>query len=289
MKIGISSYSLHRAMSAEEMDILGAIQWIADNGGEHIEIVPINFDLIAEPELADRIADKAAAVGIDVSNYAIGAQFLQDSDAKYEAEIERVKRHVDVARRLGVKRMRHDVASLPFAEGTDERFARDLPRLAEACRRIADYAAPYGITTSVENHGYYIQRSDRVRALVQAVDRPNFRTTLDIGNFLCADETSVPAVRGNLPIASMVHLKDFYVRPASRDYLAEGWFRSGGGNFLRGAIVGEGDIDMPEVVRAIVESGYDGYVSIEFEGVEECRRAAKAALENTRKLFAKFA
>jgi len=286
MKIGISSYSLQQAIRSGEMDIFGVIDWIADNGGEHVEIVPIGFDLIEDASLAGKIAAKAAERGIDVSNYAIGAQFLQPSDEAYENEIARVMRHVDVAHKLGVTRMRHDVASRPFAEGTDEQFASDLPRLAEACRRIADYAAPFGITTSVENHGYYIQRSDRVRELVKAVDRPNFRTTIDVGNFLCADDSPVEAVRGNLPYASMVHVKDFYVRPAQRDYLGAGWFRSGGGNFLRGAIVGEGDIDMPEVIRAIKESGYDGYISIEFEGVEACRGAVISALANLRKLLA---
>src|SRR3712207_8560418 len=41
----------------------------------------------------------------------------------------------------------------------------------------------------------------------------------------------------NLPYASIVHFKDFYIRPADTDP-GEGWFRSRGGKYLRGAIVG---------------------------------------------------
>ncbi|TRC47294.1 sugar phosphate isomerase/epimerase family protein, partial [Mannheimia haemolytica] len=90
---------------------------------------------------------------------------------------------------LGVKLMRHDVASRQ--DTSIIRFQEDLPRIAEACRRIADYAAQYGITTSLENHGYYVQASDRVQAVLHAVGRPNYKTTLDVGNFVCVDEQPV--------------------------------------------------------------------------------------------------
>ncbi|MBW7457416.1 sugar phosphate isomerase/epimerase, partial [Paenibacillus sepulcri] len=146
-------------------------------------------------------------------------------------------------------------------------------------------AARFGITTSVENHGYFIQASDRVQALIHAVDRPNFKTTLDIGNFMCADEDPVSAVKKNLPYASMVHIKDFYLRPSYRDP-GEGWFKTASGNFLRGAIAGQGDIDIPEVLRIVKESGYDGYISIEFEGMEECRTGTRIGLGNVRRLLA---
>ncbi|NAP01471.1 sugar phosphate isomerase/epimerase, partial [Halomonas sp. MG34] len=40
MKLGISSYSLYSAMKAGEMSILDVMEWGAEQGGEHIEIVP---------------------------------------------------------------------------------------------------------------------------------------------------------------------------------------------------------------------------------------------------------
>jgi sugar phosphate isomerase/epimerase len=283
MKLGVSSYSLVKAMQAGEMDILGVIDWIADHGGEHVEIVPIGFSLAERPALADEIRDKAAARGLDVSNYAIGANFLADSGEAYEREIERVLGEVDIAARLGVKRMRHDVAY--SADTSIRRFHSELGRLAAACRRIADYAAQHGIVTSVENHGYFVQASDRVQTLIHAVDRPNFRTTLDIGNFLCVDEDPVVAVKKNIAYASMVHIKDFYRRPSHRNPGA-GWFATSGGNFLRGAIVGHGDIDIREALRAIKSSGYDGYLSLEFEGLEDCRTGTKLGLDNVRRLWA---
>ncbi|WP_282937898.1 sugar phosphate isomerase/epimerase family protein [Paenibacillus sp. RC67] len=282
MKLGLSSYSLVRAIRSQELDILGAIDWIAENGGEHVEIVPIGFNLTENPELIDAIRNKAAAAGIEVSNYAIGANFITESREQYEAEIERVKREVDIAHGLGVKRMRHDVASRK--DTSMIRFQEDLELLASACRQIADYASQYDIVTSVENHGYYIQASDRVQALIHAVDRPNFRTTLDIGNFMCADENSVAAVKKNISFASMVHVKDFYLRPAHLNP-GTGWFPTASGNHLRGAIVGHGDIDMRQVISIVKYSGYDGYISVEFEGMEDCYTGSKLGLETVRRLW----
>lgn len=172
--------------------------------------------------------------------------------------------------------MRHDVASSSDLSVT--KFLQELPRLARACQAIADYAAPFGITTSVENHGYYIQHSDRVQALVELVDRPNFRTTLDIGNFLCVDENPAAAVRNNIKLASMVHVKDFYFRSSTESH-GEGWFKSTSGNYLRGAIVGHGDIAIPQVLRIVKESGYDDYISIEFEGLEDCRLGTRLGFD----------
>lgn len=282
MKIGISTYCFWQAMQAGEMDVVQAIGHIADMGGEHVEIVPLGFDLTANPELIAAIKDKAKEVGIDVSNYAIGANFAGLDAEALELEIERVKKEVDIAAALGVKLMRHDVAS--SSDTSIRQFMKDLPQLAEASRRIADYAAPLGITTSVENHGYHIQTSDRVQMLIHEVNRDNFRTTLDIGNFVCVDEDPLVAVSNNIGYASMVHFKDFYLRPEALDP-GEGWFRSSGGNYIRGAIVGHGDLDIRSALRIVRKSGYDGYLSIEYEGMEPCVNATRLALNNVRRLW----
>ncbi|OXM86668.1 sugar phosphate isomerase/epimerase family protein [Paenibacillus rigui] len=282
MKLGVSTYSLYNALKAGEMDVLGVIDWIAELGGEHVEIVPLGFELTGNPELADAIREKTHALGMEVSNYAIGANFVTETEDAYQQEIKRVLGEVDIAARLGVTKMRHDVART--TDTSIGHFNRLLNRMADACRTVADYAAQYDIVTSVENHGYFVQASDRVQTLLHAVDRPNFRTTLDAGNFMCVDEDPVAAVQRNLPYASMVHVKDFYRRPSYLDP-GPGWFKTSHGNFLRGAIVGHGDIDMREVLRLIKASGYDGFISLEFEGLEDCRAGTRLGFENLKRLW----
>lgn len=282
MKLGISTYSLYNALNSGEMTIREAIAYIASIGAEHAEIVPMGFNLTENPELIEVIKKQAEESGIELSNYAVGANFSGLNEEQYEQELARLKHEVDIAAALGVKKMRHDVAS--SSNLSISNFLQELPRLAAACQAVADYAAPFGITTSVENHGYYIQHSDRVQALVKAVDRPNFRTTLDVGNFLCVDENPAAAVANNISFASMVHIKDFYYRP-STERLGEGWFKSSSGNWLRGAIVGHGDIAMRQVLRLVKECGYNDFISIEFEGMEECRLGTRLGFEFVKRVW----
>ncbi|MGQ8874721.1 sugar phosphate isomerase/epimerase family protein [Paenibacillus sp. TSA_86.1] len=285
MKVGLSTYSLQQALDRKELTVPDAIRWIAGQGGQHVEIVPMGFSLIDNAVLIEEIKAAAQDVGINISNYAIGANFADQEDTEaVEQEIQNVMRHVDVAAALGVKLMRHDVAFRPAPEGTVAQFEADLPVLVKACQRIADYAAGLGITTSVENHGYYVQSSERIQRLLHETGRENFKTTLDIGNFLCVDEDPVSAVKNNIAHASIVHAKDFYWRPSTRNP-GEGWFQTSHGNYLRGAIVGHGDIDIPEVFRVLKQSGYDGYISVEFEGMEDCRTASRIAMDNVRRLW----
>ncbi|MGO4370911.1 sugar phosphate isomerase/epimerase family protein [Paenibacillus sp. MCAF20] len=136
MKLGISTYSLYQALGSGAMSVTDVIDYVADLGAEHVEIVPLGFDLTNNPELVDTIRNHAESRGIELSNYAIGANFADLDDEAFAAEVERVKREVDIAAALGVKRMRHDVASSP--DISIGHFLQQLPRLTEACRQVAD-------------------------------------------------------------------------------------------------------------------------------------------------------
>jgi sugar phosphate isomerase/epimerase len=287
MKVGLSSYSLLDAIKMGEMDILDVVEWIADNGGEHMEIVPYGFTLVDNLELADAVRKKAEEVGIELSNYSMPANFVQETEEEFEKEVERLKEHVDLLNRMGIKHMRHDVTAftLPPEKMTIAYFENSLPQIVEGSRRIADYAVQFGITTTIENHGVAVQASDRVQRVIALVDRPNFKTTLDIGNFMCVDENSIVGVKKNLQYASLVHFKDFYFRPYYQDPGAGKWFKTSNGNFLRGAIVGQGDIEIREIINLIKDSGYDGYITVEFEGMEDCKEGSKIGMDNVRRFW----
>jgi sugar phosphate isomerase/epimerase len=287
MKIGLSTYSLPPAIKSGEMSVLDVIRWIAGNGGEHMEIVPYGFTLVDNPELADAVREESKSAGIELSNYSMPANFVQDTEEAFEAEVMRIKEHVDLVARLGMMHMRHDVTAftIPPEQMTIGWLEKSLPLIVQGSRRIADYATQYGITTTVENHGFSVQASDRVQRVLLAVDRPNFRTTLDIGNFMCVDESSIIGVKKNLPYASLIHFKDFYFRPYDQHPGDGEWFRTAHGNYLRGAIIGHGDIDIRRIVKLIKASGYDGYITVEFEGMEECRLGSKIGMDNLSRLW----
>lgn len=215
MKIGLSSYSLLDAIKNESMTILDVVQWVADNGGEHLELVPYGYSVVDNYDLADAIKEKADEVGIFLSGYSMPANFVQGTEEEFQDEVERIKKHVDVVNRMGIKLLRHDVTefSLTGEDTSIHYFDKHFAKLVKGSQLIAEYASQFGITTTIENHGFNVQTSDRVQRIIRAVNRENFKTTLDIGNFLCIDEDPLVGVNKNISYAATVHFKDFYIRP----------------------------------------------------------------------------
>lgn len=287
--IGLSSYSMSRAINDGRMDIFQVMDFIAANGGKHIEIVPsgkftlYKEDGTANDEFIAKIVQHAKDTGLALSSYTVGANFVLDDEEAYQKEIERVKKEVDIAAKLGVKRMRHDAGWAGIEQSTYATYEKYFGKVVNAFQILADYAKPFGIVTSFENHGYLFQGSERVQRVILAVNRDNFRTTMDVGNFLCADEEPVIAAMNNLPFASMIHFKDFYIR--ENIPCRDGYFSSRHGRLLRGAVTGEGDVDLRTITKLIKNSGYDGFVSIEFEGAEDCVEACVRSLKNVIALF----
>lgn len=284
MNLGISLYSLNGSVQKGNMDIPGVIEWIERKGAKHIEISAVGFDLEEDKDLCQSIIKKTKEVDIQVSNYLIAGNFIQPSATEFEKEIQRVKRHVDIAAQLGCQIMRHDVAQWEYREKDVLEFEGHFDRLVEACTRIAHYASRYGITTTIENHGFFVQSSDRVLRLIKSVNRPNFKLTLDIGNFLCVDEDPVTAVKKCLPYAEMIHFKDFLIRPSNRNP-GDGWLTTAGGNYIRGTIFGHGDLDLYRIIEIIKGAGYDKPISIEFEGPEENELALHLGFNNAVRLW----
>ena len=292
MKIGLSTYSLRGAYVDGRLDMPGIVRTIAEWGGEHVEVVPL-ADFLENPELPKLVKAEAEKCGIPLSSYTFGANFLLSrdkephelSDAERREEIERVKKHIDIAARLGVKLVRHDVGHRPVEQTGTAQFERDLPVVADACREVADYAKQYGICTNLENHGRHFQGSERVHRLVDLVGRPNFRCFIDVGNFGGVDEDSYSATLNNLDIVTMFHFKDNYRRTWVAD--PENWAKSKHGNYYRGSITGYGDLDLRRIAAAIKASGFDGFISIEFEcPFVDCMLGAKRSLDCVKALFA---
>ena len=135
----------------------------------------------------------------------------------------------------------------------------------------------------VENHGFFCQDSERVEKLVNSVANDNFGLLCDMGNFLCADENPVDAFSRVAPNAFYCHAKDFHVKSGMGSDPGEGFFKSRAGNYLRGAIIGHGDVPVVQCLSILKNAGYDGYIAIEFEGLEDCEKGISIGLSNLRR------
>lgn len=278
MKYSVSSYSFSQYINAGKMTQLDTIAKAKEMGFDAIEFSELQPpDGVSLRDYAMQLAAECKRVGIPVSNLAIGADFIGGSNGNFEAEVERVKGMVDIAAILGAPFMRHDVA---YSLGEYRSFDMALPRIAEGCRLVTEYAQTKGIVTSSENHGFISQDSYRVEKLFNAVNHPNFGLLTDIGNFTCADEVPSSAVNRVANLAVYVHAKDFIIHPASGPNPGKGFFRSRGGNYLRGTIIGHGNVNVMHCLTILKKAGYNGYISIEFEGMEDCIFGIETGLEN---------
>jgi sugar phosphate isomerase/epimerase len=274
MKVGVSSYSFAQ-LGKQPVELITLAK---EMGFAGIEFLDVNR------ETALALREESERVGLPIICYTIRADFLTAESV--EAEIARLQIQVDIAEILGVKAMRHDASQgFPPPKNVYCGFAEALPLLAKGCRAVTEYAAAKGIITMVENHGFFCQDSGRMAALVSVVNHPNFGVLLDIGNFLCADEDPARAAGNLAAMTRHVHVKDFHVKSGNEYAPGEGWFRSRSGNYLRGAIVGHGSVPAVQCLGSLKRVGYDGYVSIEFEGIEDCLKALRIGKDNLERLI----
>ena len=286
MKFSVSVYSFMQYIQDGRLTPFSCIEKVKEMGFDAIEYVDFAFPEDEDPtEYAKKLRAEADRVGLAISNYAVGADFLTGSDGDLEAEVERLKGQVDIAAILGCPTMRHDVTG-GIANRTYQGYDNVVERLAKGCRAVAEYAAQKGIRTMTENHGFFSQDSLRVEKLINTVASDNFGQLVDMGNFLCADDDPVTAVGRCAPYAFYVHAKDFIVKSGQGVNPGQGFFLSRGGNFLRGTIVGHGDVPVVQCLRALKGAGYDGYIAIEFEGMEDCVKGVAIGLENLKRYVA---
>jgi sugar phosphate isomerase/epimerase len=152
-----------------------------------------------------------------------------------------------------------------FWSGTaadDQDAGAAFGQLADSCRELADYAAGKGVTLAFEPEpGMLVDTLAGYQRLADAVDRDNFRLTIDVGHLQCSEPDPPPdLIRRFAPQLANVHLDD--MRRGVHDHL----------------MFGEGELDFVGVLAALSEVGYEGPACVELsrhshDAVETARRA----------------
>lgn len=63
-----------------------------------------------------------------------------------------------------------------------------------------------------------------------------------------------------------------------------GWFLTKHGNYLRGSIIGHGDVPLHQCINVLKAYGYNDVLSIEFEGIEDVFSAIESGYSNLKRL-----
>lgn len=280
MKSCVSVYSFYPAYRRKEiqfMDIMPRARQIGFGAIEFIDLpTPEGMDIL---EFAAAVAARCKEADIKIVQYSPHADFLLGSNKDPWAEAERITKQIDVAEVLGAFGVRHDHA-WRFEDPRRLNYRDALKVIAEPIRSVAEYGASKGIRTMSENHGRMFQNGLVMEELVHAVNHENYGILLDIGNNITIDDDPLKGVAIMAPYCLHVHAKDFFTRPGHYPNPGDGWGRTLHGNYFRGTIFGQGELNMPQTFRILEEAKYDGYVSLEFEGSEYTFFAIETAYKN---------
>lgn len=286
MKLAVSAYSFSQAIWSGQMTQADAVEKAKEMGFDGIEFTDLQPcekpTLEQQLDYAAHIRERAQAAGLPVVAYAIGANLFFNSAQEEATEVQRLKGQVDVAAALGASVMRHDVSWGLWPSGPGRSFDGMLPTIAKNVRQVTAYAQEKGIRTCTENHGYLTQDSDRMERLFTAVGHDNYGLLVDVGNFSCVDEDSAVAVSRLAPYAVHVHAKDMLLLPEDAEDISN-TMETRGCRRIRATWVGNGSVPVKRCLAILKKAGYDGWVSLEFEGPENCFEGIAKGLANLRR------
>ncbi|WP_298789854.1 sugar phosphate isomerase/epimerase family protein [uncultured Allomuricauda sp.] len=169
-------------------------------------------------------------------------------DADPEARKRTVENHhkwVDIAKFLGAHSIRVNAAG----EGSAEEVASNA---VDGLKQLGEYGAAQGINIIVENHGGYSSNGAWLAGIMAEVNMDNVGTLPDYGNFCierssdgCADEYDrYKGMAELMPYAKGVSAK-------SHDFDENG---------------NETHTDFYKMLKIVKDSGFKGYIGIEYEG-----------------------
>lgn len=245
-QISLAEWSLHRALFAGQMDHLDFPRVARlDYGIGAIELVNQFFKdkardrkyLAAFKQRADDLNVRRLLIMID------GEGALGDPDEK--KRIKAVENHhqwVEAAQFLGCHSIRVNAETNGVGSPAEQ-----AQRAADGLRRLSLFAKDFGLGVIVENHGHLSSNGAWLASVMREVGLPNCGTLPDFGNFAISDKEVYDRYRGvqeMMPYAKAVSAK-------SNDFDDLG---------------NESHTDYRRMMRVVLDSGYRGWVGIEYEG-----------------------
>lgn len=263
MKLCVSNWSLQEELSAGRMDIAGFFEFCEDNEIDRVELLG-DFVNCSIKELKNMLAER----GLTLCAWSALNNFLVPEGAALDGQIDRMRASIDEAYELNARVLRvfsGDADDVPHEKG--------LQRIIRTFRLCAPYAEAAGVVMALENHGVFAGRSEQILRILKEVDSTALKTTLDPSNYIFVDEDPAKAAMNVLGRVAHVHAKDYRLT------------REGDGPYswptVSGAMyscvpIGKGSVDWKAIIEALRSSGYDGCLSIEYEGANPVEGTAES-------------
>jgi sugar phosphate isomerase/epimerase len=255
-KLGVSSYSYWH-FRGEKYPIEKVIENASALDVRGVEILHRQMES-EEPDYCVRLKRHAFLNGVDLIGLSIHQNFVSPDAAIRRQQIEHTQRCIELAYRLGVPCIRLNSGRWGTVESFDELMALrgnepPLPGYTEddafqwciACiEECLPLAAQCGVVLALENHWGLTRYPEGVLRIVQALPSPWLQVLMDTGNFL---EEPYQHLEKLAPQAVYVHAKTYY----------------GGGEWYTL------ELDYVRIAKLLRSVGFQGYLSLEFEGKED--------------------
>lgn len=195
----------------------------------------------------DAVCDQLGAASLQVTAFASAiGNWSRPIDGDFSQDVADLKIAAKRMQRLGTKFIR----TMSWLPGSQDDAAWKTETIRRY-RELARIAEDHDIYLAHENcTGWAGQSAAHMRALIEAVSSEHLVLLFDIGNTISHGYEPWEFYRGIKDLIRYVHVKD--CRRAAN-----------GGRSDRYTLPGEGDALVREILRDLLQSGYDGVISIE--------------------------
>lgn len=250
---------------AEQLDVLAALSigYLEFRGAWSTNVA----DLTNAQVTAFRSALDGAGIGVSAIGSPIGKIGINDP---FEPELARMIRIAEIASQLGTNLVRVFSFFIPDGDPPERHRLKVIDQLAA----LTQIAVDHGLVLAHENEKLiYGDTPERCADIITSVESPNLRATFDAANFVqCGIRPHTDGYEILRPYLQYVQIKDALAKT--------------------GEVVpaGQGDGEVRETLSALIEDGFDGYLSLEphletggrfggFSGPANFRRATSALKE----------
>ncbi|WP_308637613.1 sugar phosphate isomerase/epimerase family protein [Paenibacillus silvisoli] len=269
MKIAVSVWSCHKYLFDGTWKNADFIDYVASIGGQGVELLSIFWD--KERDIP-AVREALSRTGVKLACFGACNDFVKTTEEERSAQLQDIVLAVDMAVEFGAEVVR------VFAGDRKEGITYEQGKgwIVEGLKQGAAYAESKGVVLCLENHGVFAGKAEQVQEIIELVGSPALRSTFDMGNFLLVDDVPSQAIGALLPLVRHVHAKDFKLVGEDQK---DGVLRALSGAPFIGTVPTEGDVGVGGIVAKLAEAGYDGWMSVEYEGLEEQKSGTARAVE----------
>ena len=275
VRFGVSTYSFWQFRD-QPAPIEDCIDAAARMGFDGVEILQVQMGGEESNGRLQRLKRQAHSLGLALCGFSTHQGFVTPDAAVRQENIDKTLASIDLAYRLGIPTMRVNTGRWGTSKDFDELMANKgvEPRLPGhgddeeafgwvigALEKCLPRAEECGVVLGLENHWGLGRTAEGVMRIVESIDSPWLKVTLDTGNFL---DDMYRQMERIAPQACLVQAKTY----------------QGGGKWYTL------HIDYSKVAEILRKSRYQGWVSLEFEGRDDPARAVPESLAMLRKAFA---